>query len=264
MTDVAETPPSAPAPDEPSTLSPRDESRVALAVNFCNLADRALKSVSVDPDAAPGALLRAALDLQQQIDKLVTSAVVAERERGTTWDQIGAAASMTRQSAHEKWYKDVRAWAALGRTARPSKSSYATTLEYAAVVDQRYAIVHPSRPQAVTSGLDVVRFPGSQAYEDSLRARGSALHSQFRELSKAVTELDEERHALKGGGSANDSRLAENRLRHAVTYDKIADVYEQLVTAEPALADEHRAEAESHRATAQNDRKYAALLRQQG
>ncbi|MGP3951178.1 hypothetical protein [Streptomyces sp. 7N604] len=259
MTDVADTS-TVSTPNEPSTLSPRDESRVAHAVDLCNLADRALKSVPVHPDAPPGSLLRAALDLQQQIDKVVASAVVAEREQGTTWDQIGSAAGITRQSAHEKWYKDVRAWASLGRTARPTESSYATTLEYAAEADQRYAIVYPSRPHAVTSGLDAVRFPGSQAYEDSLRARGSALHSQLRKLSETVREVNEEHSVLKDGGPGNNGRLAENVLRHAAAYDEIAGLYEQLVTAEPALADEHRAEAEQHRATAQNDRKYAALL----
>ncbi|GGU45655.1 hypothetical protein GCM10010244_84370 [Streptomyces coeruleorubidus] len=37
-------------------------------------------------------------------------------------------------------------------------------------------------------------------------------------------------------------------------------MYDQLVTAEPALAEEHRAEAEGHRRKAEDSRDFAALL----
>ncbi|MFJ9378826.1 hypothetical protein [Streptomyces sp. NPDC101455] len=96
-----------PASPEPHRLSPRDESRVALALTLRQLADAVLDSVPVEPDPTPSDLLRTALKLQRRMDDVVREAVVAERERGTTWNQIGDAAGITRQSAHEKWYSDV-------------------------------------------------------------------------------------------------------------------------------------------------------------
>ncbi|MFD6169884.1 Ku family protein [Streptomyces coeruleorubidus] len=42
--------------------------------------------------------------------------------------------------------------------------------------------------------------------------------------------------------------------------EEAASVYDQLVTAEPALAEEHRAEAEGHRRKAEDSRDFAALL----
>ncbi|MFB6783135.1 hypothetical protein ACFCX0_38780 [Streptomyces sp. NPDC056352] len=43
--------------------------------------------------------------------------------------------------------------------------------------------------------------------------------------------------------------------------EAIANVYDELVTAELALAEEHRGEAERHRGYAQSNRDYAANLR---
>ncbi|GAA2615254.1 hypothetical protein GCM10010304_80550 [Streptomyces roseoviolaceus] len=261
MTDTAAAPSASDPPVVSSpSLSPRDESRLALASTLLTLSGRALDAVPVDPEAAPGDLLRVALDLQQRIEHVVTNAVIAERERGTTWDQLGAAAGTTRQSAHEKWSPDIHAWAAIGRTARSSDSSYATTIEYAAEMDRQFARSDPSRPQAVTSGLDAVRFPGSQAYEDSLRVRGRALHSRLKQLNKTLKELADERETLNINDPADYGRLAENRLLNAETYKEAASVYDQLVTAEPALADEHRAEAEGHRRKADDSRDIATLL----
>jgi hypothetical protein len=147
---------STPAASELHRLSPRDESRVALALTLRQLADAVLDAVPVEPDPAPGDLLRAALRLQRRVEDVVREAVVAERERGTSWHEIGEAAGVTRQSAHEKWYSDVHAWAAIGRSALPP---HLKTLEVAAEADARYARLRPDRPHAVTSGLDAVRFP---------------------------------------------------------------------------------------------------------
>lgn len=81
------------------------------------------------------------------MDDVVREAVVAERERGTTWNQIGDAAGITRQSAHEKGDSDVHGWAAIGRSALPPELK---TLEVAAEADARYARLRPDRPHAVT------------------------------------------------------------------------------------------------------------------
>ncbi|MCF3132643.1 hypothetical protein [Streptomyces olivochromogenes] len=273
MTDVAGTP-SAPAAPESHRLSPRDESRVALALTLRQLADAVLDAVPVEPDPAPGDLLRTALRLARRAEDVIREAVVAERERGTTWGQIGEAAGMTRQSAHEKWYGDIHAWAATGRSALPA---HLKTLEVAAEADARHARLRPDRPQAVTSGLDAVRFPGSHAYEASLRARGSALHVRRMELDARATGLNDEYGALHAQGPAavpvggdpleisahrgHASAVRANRLAIAAVHEEIADVYDQLVTAEPPLAEEHRTQADWHRNAARQASTYADLLR---
>jgi hypothetical protein len=254
-------------------LSPRDESRVALALTLRQLADAVLDAVPVEPQTEPGDLLRTALKLQRRTEDVVREAVVAERERGTTWAEIGEVAGVTRQSAHEKWYGDVHAWAAIGRSALPP---HLKTLEVAAEADARYAGLRPDRPHAVTSGLDAVRFPGSHAYEASLRVRGSALHTRRTKLDARATKLNEAYSALHEHGPANapigDDPLAldahrghadavrANRLAIAAVHAEIATVYDQLVTAEPSLAEEHRTQSDWHRNASEQARGYADLL----
>jgi hypothetical protein len=272
MTDVAGTP-AAPDADELRRLSPRDEARVALALTLRQLADAVLDAVPVEPDPAPGDLLRTALRLQRRVEDVIREAVVAERERGTTWYQIGEAAGMTRQSAHEKWYGDVHAWAATGRSALPPELR---TLDVAAEADARYARLRPDRPHAVTSGLDAVRFPGSHAYEASLRTRGSALHGRRTELDARATRLNDAYGTLHAQGPAaapvggdplviaahrgHADAVRANRLAIAAVHQEIAEVYDQLVTAEPPLAEEHRMQADWHRNASQQARTYADLL----
>ncbi|MFF7276761.1 hypothetical protein [Streptomyces griseorubiginosus] len=265
--------PDASAAPELHRLSPRDESRVALALTLRQLVDAVLDAVPVEPDPAPGDLLRTALKLQRRVEDVVREAVVAERERGTTWAEIGEVAGVTRQSAHEKWYGDVHAWAAIGRSALPP---HLKTLEVAAEADDRYAMLRPDRPHAVTSGLDAVRFPGSHAYEASLRVRGSALHTRRTELDARATRLNDEYGALHAQGPANSPLGADphaidahrghadavraNRLAIADVHDEIATVYDQLVTAEPSLAEEHRTQSDWHRNASAQARGYADLL----
>lgn len=273
MTDDAADVSSAPAAPELHRLSPRDESRVALALTLRQLVDAVLDAVPVEPDPAPGDLLRTALRLQRRMEDVVREAVVAERERGTTWYQIGEAAGITRQSAHEKWYGDVHAWAATGRSALPPDLK---TLEVAAEADARYARLRPDRPHAVTSGLDAVRFPGSHAYEASLRARGSALHARRTDLDAQATKLNDEYSALHAQGPAaspaggdplviaahrgHAATVRANRLAIAAVHEEIATVYDQLVTAEPPLAEEHRTQSDWHHNASERARSYADLL----
>lgn len=273
MTDAADSSSVRAASPEFHRLSPRDESRVALALTLRQMADAVLDAVPVEPDPAPGDLLRTALKLQRRMDDVVREAVVAERERGTTWNQIGDAAGITRQSAHEKWYSDVHGWAAIGRSALPPELK---TLEVAAEADARYARLRPDRPHAVTSGLDAIRFPGSHAYEASLRARGSALHIRRTDLDARATELNDAYNDLHAHGPTSatigdDPLLIEthrghadvvraNRLAIAAVHDEISAIYDELATAEPSLADEHHTQSTWHHNAANQARGYADLL----
>ncbi|MFB6876320.1 hypothetical protein [Streptomyces sp. NPDC056323] len=58
-------------------------------------------------------------------------------------------------------------------------------------------------------------------------------------------------------------RLAANRTASADAQDAVAQVYDELVTAEPALAEEHRASADTLREYAQGARDYAELALEQ-
>ncbi|WP_326793955.1 hypothetical protein OHA79_51990 (plasmid) [Streptomyces sp. NBC_00841] len=255
MTDTTDTLAAPAVGDTPLRLSPRDESRLALAITVSLLGERALDATPVHEDIDPGDLLRTALDLLTRAEQVVARAVVAERERGTTWDQIGAAAGTTRQSAHEKWHPDVRSWAANGRSSLSDSAK--SSLEYAAEADATYARLRPTEPHAVTSGLDAVRFPGSQAYEQA--PPGATLHSRLQVLREEARALDTELKRLNT--EDNPFPVADNRAAMAQNEEAIANVYDQFVTAELALAEEHRSEAERYRGCAQSNRDYAANLR---
>ncbi|GAA2265962.1 hypothetical protein GCM10010232_67790 [Streptomyces amakusaensis] len=257
MTDTADTTLS-PA-ETPARLSPRDESRLALATSLRNLSDQVDEAVPVLPDPAPGQLLRTALDLLRQAEQIVGTAVIAERERGATWEQIGAAAGITRQSAHERWHADVRAWASTGRSAL-SPNSPRDSLDYAAQADRLYALRHPDRPHAISAGLDATRFPGSREYEQSLRAPGARLHAQIAELQQQMRAVYQADDKVKDSGAFRVRAI--NREKNAALNTTLADLYERLATAEPSLAEEHRAEAECRRQFAANNREHAELLRQ--
>ncbi|MFH9871619.1 hypothetical protein ACH4NT_36780 [Streptomyces lydicus] len=248
----------APASTAPNDLSPRDESRVALARTAYLLARRAHDAMSTDPDAQPGDLLRQALDVERRARELVERAVIAEREGGTTWEQIAGAAGTTKQAAHERWSGEVKAWAALGRVigeARP-------TMELARELDANFAQidVRPRRTDAVSAGLDATRHPGSAAFEDARRTRGQQLHARLEELKQDGKRNAEEYERLREPSDRDGwLRLAANLTATADREAAIAQVYEELTGAEPALADEHRASAEQYRGYVDSSRDYADL-----
>jgi hypothetical protein len=56
----------------------------------------------------PALGLRAALALHRLAERVEASKVAAAREQGWTWQQIGDALGVTRQSAHLKYGRDLR------------------------------------------------------------------------------------------------------------------------------------------------------------
>ncbi|MEU9126097.1 hypothetical protein AB0C96_40880 [Streptomyces sp. NPDC048506] len=250
---------SAPAGTHPRHLSPRDESRVALARSAWRLRDEAHALIPVDPDAPAGGLLRQALALERLAQGLVEKAVIAERERGTTWEQLAGAAGTTRQSAHERWAADVQTWARLGWTAGTTQP----TADMAAFLDQQYAQLHPDRPDAVSAGLDATSHPGSAAYEDAQRTRGQQLHTRRDELDRDRGRNSEDYQRLKHPSDQGGwLQLAANLTANVDLNEALAQVYDELVGAEPALADEHRASAEKCREYVNNSRKFADIALQ--
>ncbi|MFG2097274.1 hypothetical protein [Streptomyces sp. NPDC048612] len=252
----------APADTAPRHLSPRDEARVALSRATWRLRHDAHDRIAVDPDVPAGDLLRQALELERLTQLVVEKAVVAERERGTTWEQLARAAGTTRQSAHERWSGHVQVWASLGRVVQPDRP----TAEIVDFLDEAYAELTPARTDAVSAGLDATRHPGSASYEDAQRTRGQQLHVRREELARDTRRNNDEYTRLKDATDQNGwLRLAANRTAGADLHEAAVGVYEELIGAEPSLADEHRASAEQHRKYTANARDYAALaLKQAG
>ncbi|WP_196943275.1 hypothetical protein [Streptomyces sclerotialus] len=128
---------------------------------------------------------------------------------------------------------------------------------------RQYAKLSLDTPDAVSAGLDAARHPGSTAYEEHQRTRGRELHVLREKLRDDDRCADEQYEALKGpSGHSGWLRLAANHTAAADLQDALAGVYEELLTAEPSLAEEHRASAEQYRAypqNAQNVRKYVEL-----
>ncbi|MFJ2110072.1 hypothetical protein ACIOHH_36545 [Streptomyces microflavus] len=246
-------------PDEPRELSPRDEARVLFAYEVERLRKEALGLLPIDPAAPHGERLRRTLALKRIVDAVVECAVVAEREEGTTWSQVAAAAGISKQAAHERWTSDVNAWAASGRSLYTRGSSY-STLEAARRLDRVYADHDPRHPQdAVSSGLDAVRFPGAAAAEAARRERATDLHTRLNVLNKQVSTAYKEWSLLDDAGARPEAR-AEVLTRLAALLEEVAALYEELTGAEPELADEHRDNAEQARRNSASRREHAELL----
>ncbi|MFF8293652.1 hypothetical protein ACF068_31210 [Streptomyces sp. NPDC016309] len=246
-------------PETPRVLSPRDEARVRFAMDAERVARQTLDLLPIDPDAPPGERLRRTLALKELMDQLVEHAVIAEREEGTTWAQLATAAGISKQAAHERWAGAVTAWASGGRTLFPPDSEY-STLKTARRLDQVHADRHPDHPKdAVSSGLDAVRFPGAVAAEAARRERAQGLHHRLALLRDRLTVLHDEQRLLTEGDARPEARAAV-LTRLADAEQEVADLYDELTGAEPELADDHRARAERSRANTVSCREYAELL----
>jgi hypothetical protein len=90
-----------------SGYSRRALARLAFSVAAKELSDQARGSVSTRSDgyARPGDFLEEALALRAQVEWLLTRAVVLERERGTSWAEIGERLEASKQAAHERYNK---------------------------------------------------------------------------------------------------------------------------------------------------------------
>ncbi|MFJ4198355.1 hypothetical protein ACIP2Y_01795 [Streptomyces sviceus] len=138
--------------------------------------------------------------------------------------------------------------------AEAAAARFCTPTGTATGADARCAGPCPDRPHAVTSGLDTVRLPGSHAYEAGLRVRGSSLHTRRTKPDARATKLNEAYSALHADA------VRANRLAIMAVHNEIATVRDQLVTAEPYLAEEHRTQPDWHRNASEQARSYATLL----
>lgn len=238
----------------PPLLSPRDESRLHLAATALHVAQTGADLVPVDPHAPAGALLSQALHLARVASTAVEAAVVAERERGTTWEELATVAGTTKQSAHQRWNQAVKSWSHLGRSAAMGMKEYSAS-DRAHSLDTSFAHIDPkSRTDAVSAGLDAVRHPHSAGAQEARRARARELHARCQDLERDITRNKE--HYIKAPADRLEHlKRAANSTAAADLYEQLALVYDALVIAEPELAVEHRENADQRRSYAAVNRK---------
>jgi hypothetical protein len=101
---------SQPAPGAP--LTSRALAHLALGVAARETSDFARGLVPTGPARSgyDGALLADAVRIAELAQRVLAAAVVVERADGTTWEEIGEALGITRQSAHKRWQPTVAAW----------------------------------------------------------------------------------------------------------------------------------------------------------
>lgn len=226
-------------------LSPKDEARLHLSCEARDLSDMAAELVAIDPHGEHGALLLAALALGEKAEAVLTAAAVAEREAGTTWHVLREKAGG--KKLHQYGLSGaVHEWAAEGRRNGRSPSP----LRLAAELDEWFAQREPKCPKAVSSGLDAVRFPGSDAYENRRRQEAAGLHARSTELrdraSAAWDKINAAEFEDTDSGADHPATIA-----CSDAYDERAVVHEELACVEPVLAADHQDRAARDREVAQ-------------
>ncbi|MEV7535374.1 hypothetical protein [Streptomyces hydrogenans] len=88
--------------------------RLMLSDAYREVAETALKRIGTADDSsstvAPGDFVREAAELVRLAEDVQRRAAIYERERRTSWEEIGEALGITRQSAHTKFAEHVKAW----------------------------------------------------------------------------------------------------------------------------------------------------------
>ncbi|WP_105973667.1 hypothetical protein [Streptomyces geranii] len=251
------------APDRPELLSPRDEAHVAYGLRARALGDLAydlLAHPADTTDVPPGERVHRTIALRERLDALIAQAVVADREDGATWTQIGrAAGGITRQAAQERWAPHAAAWAAAGRRALPEHRGV-SAMEAATVLNVGYARLADDRPaDAFSRALDAVRFPGAEAAERARRERAVTVKARLAALAATEQRRQDDLHRLARDGAAPADR-AETLRDLADLREENAERHDELAGLEPDHADTHRAAAVQARDRAAHDREFAALL----
>lgn len=93
---------------------PEALARIALSAAAQELADSASSLVPTSSDgyAHGGEFVETAARLVGDAERLLRRAVIYERERGRSWETIGGAMGIKRQTAHERFAGDVEEWQA--------------------------------------------------------------------------------------------------------------------------------------------------------
>ncbi|WP_438297824.1 hypothetical protein [Streptomyces sp. HUAS TT7] len=233
--------------ERPPALAPADEAMLARAQTLREITDAALRDVAqLYPADDHGSLLRDALFIHGLTERLVDQAVVAERERGASWTDIGYAASSSRQAAHERWNTTVGAWVLMQRRRTGIGNGPADAATHARYLDGWYADLTDEQ-KAVSSLLPSLTDEAARAEGDARRAEARQLHDRAEELRKEIDTAYNEAMAATGTPAAKERREV-----WAAKHLARADVYERLAVVEEPVAPEHRRRATTERSLAQD------------
>ncbi|MET7816101.1 hypothetical protein ABZT26_35340 [Streptomyces sp. NPDC005395] len=102
--------------DAPHPYTEAALARLMLSDAYRQVAERALQGITTRYDgdhfAGGGSYVEEAAALVRQAEEVLRWAVVYERERHSSWEEIGQALDVTRQSAHERFADRVARWRA--------------------------------------------------------------------------------------------------------------------------------------------------------
>ncbi|MFG3207960.1 hypothetical protein [Streptomyces sp. NPDC048192] len=233
--------------EQPPALAPADEAMLARAHTLYEITEAALRDVAQTyPADDHGSVLRDALFIQGLAEQLVDQAVVAERERGASWADIGEAASSSRQSAHERWASDVAAWVLMGRKRTGIGRGPADPEAHARDLDAWYSGLLGGADRPISRTLPSLRDEDARRQADARRAEVPRLNRRLDELRRETLDAYEAAFAATGTDQheAKGAAWAAKHLAQAEVYDRLADI-------EEPVAAEHRRSAAAQRSIAQ-------------
>lgn len=109
-------PPTAAEPDPPHPYTEQALARLMLCDAYKETAELALHGITTRYDGSSfvggGSYIEEAARLLTHAEEVLNWAAVYERERGTSWEEIGEALGITKQSAHKKFAAAVERWRA--------------------------------------------------------------------------------------------------------------------------------------------------------
>ncbi|MDW8803695.1 hypothetical protein P1P68_02445 [Streptomyces scabiei] len=111
-----EVPTAAAEPDPAHPYTETALARILLCDAYREVAETALARIPTDSDGSdftgPGDTVRAAASLLALAEGVMRRAAIYERERGTSWEELGEALGITKQSAHKRFAGAVDTWRA--------------------------------------------------------------------------------------------------------------------------------------------------------
>ncbi|MEV5348911.1 hypothetical protein [Streptomyces achromogenes] len=115
-TDATGTPPDAGVQDPPHPYDEQALARIKLSDAYREVAESALHGVATWYDKSrftgEGSYVEEAARLLSRAEDVLRYAVIYERERHSSWEDIGGALGVTRQTAHERFADVVARWRA--------------------------------------------------------------------------------------------------------------------------------------------------------
>ena len=118
LTPMTETdaPPTETEPDPAHPYTETALARILLCDAYREVAETALARIATDSDGSsfvgPGDFVRDAASLLALAEEVMRRAAVYERERNTSWEEIGEGLGITKQSAHKRFADHVDTWRA--------------------------------------------------------------------------------------------------------------------------------------------------------